>query len=90
MMSGLKFKNYEGDEIPLAFYVVLVALVLPGNLLVLSYLSMLLAGALHSGAPQFPAVGFWSAACGVVLFRVLGWKGPITLSAPRTRGTPNF
>jgi hypothetical protein len=45
---------------------------------------MLLAGALHSGVPRFPALGFWSAACAVVLFQILCWNnGPIKLNAPK-------
>jgi hypothetical protein len=83
-MSRLVIKNHEGDEITYASAVVLLALVLPSNLLILTYWSMLLAGALHSGVPQIPALGFWSTACAVALFQVLGWKnGPITLKTPK-------
>ena len=82
-MSRLAIKNDEGDEIAPVHAAVLLGLVLPSNLLIATYLSMLLAGALHSGLPQFPALGFWSAACAVTLFRVLGWKdGPIAFKAP--------
>ena len=83
-MSRLVIKNHDGEEISLAFALVLVAIVSPCNLLVLTYWSMLLAGALHSGAPRFPALGIWSAACAVVLFRAFCWKnGPIMLNAPK-------
>jgi hypothetical protein len=82
-MTRLVIKNHEGDEIAPAHAVVLLGLVLPGNLLIATYLSMLLAGALHSCLPQFPALGFWSAACAVLLFRVLGWTtGPFAFRAP--------
>jgi hypothetical protein len=82
-MSRLVFKNHEGDEIAPVHAVVLIALVLPINLFLLSYCSMLLTGALHAGIPQFPALDFWSAGCAVTLLRVLGWKGPIAFNAPK-------
>lgn len=85
-MSGLVFKDHEGDEISFASAFVLVALVLPTNFFTLALCSMILAGALHSGVPQFPALGFWSAACAVALFQVLGWKnGPFQLNVPKRR-----
>lgn len=82
-MSRLAFKDHEGDEIAPMHFVVLLALVLPSNLLLLTYCWMVLAGALHSSVPQFPALGFWSAGCVVALYRVLDWKGPIVVNAPK-------
>jgi hypothetical protein len=76
---SLTFTNVEGEKITGATAAILFLLIMPINLLILSYLVMLLFGVLHSGVASFPAFGFWYSLCAVALFRVLGWqKGPIT------------
>lgn len=76
---NLVFSNRDGDEITGARFAVIMLLVMPSNFFILSYFAMILSGALHSGVVRFPALGFWSSACAVALFQILGWKkGPIT------------
>jgi hypothetical protein len=75
---GLTFKNQDGVKISGAFAAGLVLIVLPINLAITGYLTMLLSGALHSAVQRFPAFGFWPSVCLVLLFRIISWKdGPI-------------
>jgi hypothetical protein len=75
---GLKFINDKGERIGGVSAATLLFVVAPLNFFALSYLTMILAGVLHSDVLKFPALGFWTSACVVAIFKVLSWeKGPI-------------
>ena len=74
---NLKFTNDKGEAISGTSFAITLLIVAPLNFFTLSYLTMILAGVLHSNVSRFPALGFWTSACLVALFKVFSWEnGP--------------